>query len=139
METSMSARRRLVFPLAYLMVAGTVPFATNVQFVRTQDSILSDQILNAPKNDEAEPLGRPEAAHTPDQANFLDPFRNRTASSLAPEERQKLATLASDSLASTSTSTSNLIAHLARRLEYIPREVRSQKRAIKGFAKNNGR
>jgi hypothetical protein len=37
------------------MVAGTVPFATNVQFVRTQDSILSDQILNAltPKNDEA--------------------------------------------------------------------------------------
>ena len=51
----MSARRRLVFPLAYLMVAGTVPSLQMSNLYGPKNSILSDQILNAltPKNDEA--------------------------------------------------------------------------------------
>ena len=77
------------------MIAGTVALATDAQNSRAEELIKADQILNAlvPGAAVTRSLSgsRPE---TPEQTNFLASLRNRAANSLAPDEREKLATFA---------------------------------------------
>ena len=80
------------------MIAGTVALATDAQNSRAEELIKADQILNAlvPGAAVTRSLSgpRPETTQIPEQTNFLASLRNRAANSLAPDERQKLATFA---------------------------------------------
>jgi outer membrane protein OmpA-like peptidoglycan-associated protein len=84
--------RRLV---TCAMIAGTVALATDAQKSRAEELIKADQILNAlvPGAAVTRSLSGPRP-ETPEQTNFLASLRNRAANSLAPDERQKLATFA---------------------------------------------
>jgi outer membrane protein OmpA-like peptidoglycan-associated protein len=88
-----AGQRRLVGA----MIAGAVVLA-NMQLARAEEPVTADQILNALVPRAARSLSgpRPEAAQTPEQTSFIDSLRNKAASSLAPDERRKLATFTSD-------------------------------------------
>ena len=77
------------------MITGTVALATDAQNSRAEELIKADQILNAlvPGAAVTRSLSGPRP-ETPEQTNFLASLRNRAANSLAPDERQKLATFA---------------------------------------------
>jgi outer membrane protein OmpA-like peptidoglycan-associated protein len=77
------------------MIAGTVALATDAQNSRAEELIKADQILNAlvPGAAVTRSLSGPRP-ETPEQTNFLASLRNRAANSLAPDEREKLATFA---------------------------------------------
>ena len=84
--------RRLV---TCAITAGTIALATDAQNSRAEELIKADQILNAlvPGAAVTRSLSGPRP-ETPEQTNFLASLRNRTANSLAPDERQKLAIFA---------------------------------------------
>jgi outer membrane protein OmpA-like peptidoglycan-associated protein len=90
-------RREVV---ACSILAGAIIAVASVQIVCAQEPVTADQILNAlvPKMAETRGLSaqRPVVAQTTEQANFFASLRNREASSLTPEERQKLVAFTED-------------------------------------------
>ena len=63
------------------------------QFVRAEDPNLADEILHALT---PSATTRSLTSQPPEQAHFVDLLKEKSANSVSPEERQRLATLAKD-------------------------------------------
>jgi outer membrane protein OmpA-like peptidoglycan-associated protein len=91
-------RRRSTLTAAFSMLGAAVALLTSMQIAHAEDPTLADEILNAltPKAVTRGLSPPSDPAQTAEQANFVEALRKKTANSLAPGERQKLATLAKD-------------------------------------------
>ena len=79
--------------LLFLVLVAALALATSGHFARAEDPSLADEILRA-----LTPTAttRSLATQPPEQAKFVDSLKKKPADSLAPDERQRLATLAKD-------------------------------------------
>jgi len=92
-------RRNWAFIATFSMFAVVTVLSTCWRIARAEEPTLADEILNAltPKDTTRSLTGASSGPlFTPEQANFLDAVKKKTASSMDPEERQKLAALAKD-------------------------------------------
>jgi outer membrane protein OmpA-like peptidoglycan-associated protein len=92
-------RRQSLLAVTVSMLAAAAVFAASVRFARSEEPALADEILKAlTPQDETRSLSgaRPEAAQTPEQTSFVESLKKKTANSLGPAEREKLAALTKD-------------------------------------------
>ena len=92
-------RRQSLFAVAISMLAVAAAFSASVRFAHAEEPSLADEILKAlTSQDDTRSLSgaRPAAAPTPEQTDFVDLLKKKTAGSLAPAEREKLAALTKD-------------------------------------------
>src|SRR5262249_52511545 len=95
LESSMPARPSKFIKITCFLLASGIALSVSARVARPEEPMTVDQIVNAlvPQSTRGLSASR---AQTAEQAGFLESLRKRTASSLAPEERQKLAALAND-------------------------------------------
>jgi outer membrane protein OmpA-like peptidoglycan-associated protein len=86
-------RRRSLLTVTFSALGAALALSTSGQFVHAEDPSLADEILHALTPNAAT---RSLTTQSPEQAHFVDSLKKKTADSLAPDERQKLATLAKD-------------------------------------------
>jgi len=91
----MPARPSKFIKITCCLLASGIALSVSARVARPEEPMTVDQIVNAlvPQSTRGLSASR---AQTAEQAGFLESLRKRTASSLAPEERQKLAALAND-------------------------------------------
>ncbi len=92
-------RRQSLFVVAVSMLTAAAAFSTGVRFAYSEEPSLADEILKAlTRQDDTRSLSgaRTEAPPTPEQTDFVDSLKKKTATSLAPGEREKLAALTKD-------------------------------------------
>jgi outer membrane protein OmpA-like peptidoglycan-associated protein len=86
-------RRRSLLTVTLSMLGAVIALSTSGQLVHAEDPSLADEILHAlTPNTTTRSLSAP----SPEQTSFVDSLKKKTANSVAPDERQKLATLAKD-------------------------------------------
>ncbi len=86
-------RRRSLLTVTFSVLGAAIALSTSGQFVHAEDPSLADEILHALTPNATT---RSLTSQRPEQAPFVDSLKKKTADSLAPDERQKLATLAKD-------------------------------------------
>lgn len=87
-------RKSLLITLSVFGAA--IALSTSAQLACAEDPIMADEILKAlmPQGATRSLSGsRPAAPQTPEQASFVDSIRQKSANSLATDERERLATL----------------------------------------------
>jgi outer membrane protein OmpA-like peptidoglycan-associated protein len=92
-------RRRSLLLVTISMLAATVTLSGSARFAHAEDPALADEILKAltPEHQTRSlSVSRPQPAVTPEQANFVDSLKNKTANSLAPVERERLSAFIRD-------------------------------------------
>ncbi len=92
-------RRQSLLAVAISTLAVAAAFSASVRFAHAEEPSLADEILKAlTSQDDTRSLSgaRPAAAPTPEQTDFVDSLKKKTAGSLAPGEREKLAALTKD-------------------------------------------
>ena len=86
------SRGRSLVKLIFLALAGAIALYASGQLAQAEDPTLADEILKALK---PQSTTRSLSA-TPEQSKFVETLKTKTAGSVAPEEREKLALLAKD-------------------------------------------
>jgi outer membrane protein OmpA-like peptidoglycan-associated protein len=86
-------RRRLLLTLSFAVLGTAVALSLSGQLVRAEDPNLADEILHALT---PSATTRSLTSQPPEQASFVDSLKKKSANSVSPEERQRLATLAKD-------------------------------------------
>jgi outer membrane protein OmpA-like peptidoglycan-associated protein len=90
-------RRNWALIATFSMLTAVTVVSTSPRNARAEEPTLAEEILNALTPNTRGLSGAPsDPVYTPEQANFLDAVKKKPASSMAPEERQKLAVLAKD-------------------------------------------
>jgi outer membrane protein OmpA-like peptidoglycan-associated protein len=86
-------RRRSLLKVTFSVLGAAIALSTSGQLVHAEDPSLADEILHA-----LTPTATTRSLTTqpPEQAKFVDSLKKKPADSLAPDERQRLATLAKD-------------------------------------------
>ncbi len=95
----MLVNRRQSLLVVMVSIAAAGALTGNVRFAHSEEPALADEILKAlaPQDDTRSLSGaRPQAAPTPEQTSFVESLKKKPANSLAPAEREKLATLTKD-------------------------------------------
>jgi outer membrane protein OmpA-like peptidoglycan-associated protein len=88
-------RRRSLLSL----LAVAVTLGVSARLAQAEDPALADDILKAltpEQQTRSLSVSRPQTAVTPEQARLVESLKNKTASSLAPVEREKLAAVTKD-------------------------------------------
>jgi outer membrane protein OmpA-like peptidoglycan-associated protein len=94
-------RRWSLFSMTASLLAAAATLTSSARFAVAEDPALADEILQAlsPEH-QTRSLSvsrpQPQPAVTPEQARFVESLKNKTANSLAPVEREKLAAVAKD-------------------------------------------
>lgn len=86
-------RRRSLLTVTFSVLGAAIALPLSGQFVRAEDPNLADEILHALT---PSATTRSLTSQPPEQAHFVDSLKEKSANSVSPEERQKLATLAKD-------------------------------------------
>jgi outer membrane protein OmpA-like peptidoglycan-associated protein len=94
-------RRWSLLAMAASILAAAATLTASARFARAEDPALADEILKAlsPEHQTRSlsvSRAQPQPAVTPEQARFVESLKNKTANSLAPVEREKLAAVAKD-------------------------------------------
>jgi outer membrane protein OmpA-like peptidoglycan-associated protein len=86
-------RRRSLLTVTFSVLGAAMALFTSGHVVHAEDPSLADEILHA-----LTPTATTRSLTTqpPEQAKFVDSLKKKPADSLAPDERQRLATLAKD-------------------------------------------
>jgi outer membrane protein OmpA-like peptidoglycan-associated protein len=90
-------RGRSILTVTFLTLAAAIALSTSS--VHAEDPTLADEILKALTPQSAtRSLSAPRgnAVQTPEQTSFVESLKTKAANSFAPDEREKLATLAKD-------------------------------------------
>src|ERR1700730_737620 len=95
----MVACRRSLLALIATMVAAAATLSVSARLAQAEDPALADEILKA-LNPEHQTrslsVSRPQTAVPAEQVRLVESLRNKTANSLAPVEREKLAAVTKD-------------------------------------------
>ncbi len=86
-------RRRSFLTVTFSVLGAAMALSTSGQFVHAEDPSLADEILHALT---PSATTRRLTTEPPEEARFVDSLKKKPADSLAPDERQRLATLAKD-------------------------------------------
>jgi outer membrane protein OmpA-like peptidoglycan-associated protein len=90
-------RRRSLLTVTVSMLAAAAVLTGSVRFAHAEEPTLADEILKAlAPSDNTRSLSGARAEPTPEQVSFVESLKKKTANSLAPGEREKLATLTKD-------------------------------------------
>jgi outer membrane protein OmpA-like peptidoglycan-associated protein len=92
-------RRRWLLTVAVSILATAVTLTGSVRFAHSEEPALANEILKAltPDHDTRSlTVSHPEATVTPEQAHLVGSLINKPADSLAPAERERLATIIKD-------------------------------------------
>jgi outer membrane protein OmpA-like peptidoglycan-associated protein len=85
-------RRRSLVTLTFSALGAAIALCASVQLAQAEDPTLADEILKA-----LTPQSTTRSlSMTPEQSNFVETLKKKTADSVAQDEREKLATLAKD-------------------------------------------
>ena len=86
------SRRRSLIRLTFSSLGAAILLYASGQLAQAEDPTLADKILKA-----LSPQSTTRSlSTTPEQSNFVESLKKKTADSVAPDEREKLATLAKD-------------------------------------------
>ena len=92
-------RRRSLLAVMAAVIAAAATLSLSALLAQAEDPVLADEILRAltPEHQTRSlSVARPQTAVTPEQAYFVESLKNKTANSLAPVEREKLAAVTKD-------------------------------------------
>ncbi len=92
-------RRRSLLTVTVSVLAATAALTVGARFAQAEDPALADEILKAltvEPQTRSLSVSRPQPAVTLEQARFVESLKNKTANSLAPVERDKLAAATKD-------------------------------------------
>jgi outer membrane protein OmpA-like peptidoglycan-associated protein len=91
--SNMTVDRRSSFLVVVLAMFGAIALPMSSRFVYAEEPSLADEILHALT---PSATTRSLSVQSPEQAKFVDSLKKKSADSVAPEERQKLAALAKE-------------------------------------------